>query len=453
MNATVLGLGVTGLAVVRHLVDSGARVTVLDDAPLGDAGAQVGALGAEVVCEPEPETVRRVVARSDLVVPSPGVRPSHPALVAAASADVPVHAEIDLAARLVRDAGRPVLFGVTGTNGKTTVTALVADLLRRSGRDAAAAGNIGHPLIDAVQEDHDVVVAEVSSFQLHYATEFAPRVAAVLNLAPDHLEWHGGTEAYAAAKARVFAAQAREDVLVYNADDANVVALVDGATSRRRPFSLDPGRSGSWRPSDGALVDPDGREIVALERLRRRRGPDLANALAAAACADAGGAGPDAIAAGLSAFDGFPHRVQLVGEAGGVRYVDDSKATNPHAAVHAAAGFDRVVLLAGGRNKGLDLGALAEAAPHLRSVVAFGEAADEIAEAFGATPVEVRRAATVPEAVGLASREARPGDVVLLAPGCASFDQYESYADRGDDFARAVAELPDFSPASPVVVG
>ena len=439
--ALVVGMGRSGEAVAGHLLAHGWRVIAVDDAPGAAGRERARALGVELVEHPAPDELRRLVESVDLVATSPGVPVRHPVFLAAAEQDVPVLGEIELA---WRDLDRPVV-AVTGTNGKTTVTTLIARMLVESGVAAIAAGNIGLPLSAAVGREVDVVVAEVSSFQLQFVDGFRPHVAVWLNLAADHLDWHPDVDAYVAAKARIWERQGDDDVAVVNADDPVVMAAAGSAPGRVVTFGLvGVGGSPMWTVVDGALCGPDG-PLVGLDELPRARGHDVANALAAAAAASAAGATVDGIRAALVGFEGLPHRLELVGEAGGVSWYDDSKATNPHAAAAAVAGFESVVLIAGGRNKGLDLGALAAGAPRIRAVVAIGDAAGEVAAAFdGLRPV--RTALSMDEAVLLAAAAARPGDAVLLAPGCASFDWYDSYARRGDDFARAVRSLLEDAP-------
>jgi UDP-N-acetylmuramoylalanine--D-glutamate ligase len=438
----VVGLGVTGEAVARRLAADGA-VTVVDDRPdapaFADRATALEALGVAVVGGPSDGQLSGLVAAADLVVPSPGVPEAHPVYRLAAGAGVPVHSEIELAAS-VAAARRLPLVAVTGTNGKTTVTTLIAEMLGAGGWRALAAGNIGRPLLDAVHDDIDVVVAEVSSFQLRFTDRFRPRVAVFLNVAEDHLDWHPTFADYVAAKARIFANQAGDDLLVFNADDAAVAGVAGTAPARSAAFTVGPDGAGGWRVEDGALVHPDGAALIAAADLARNGPHDIANALAAAAAAADLGVADDALRAVLATFSGLPHRVTPVGQSGGVTFVDDSKATNPHAALAALAGFDSVVLLAGGRNKGLDLGVLAREAGRIRAVVAIGEAAGEVEACFaGLRPV--RRAGSMAEAVRLGAELAQPGDTVLLSPACASFDWYTSYAARGDDFAREVQAL------------
>jgi UDP-N-acetylmuramoylalanine--D-glutamate ligase len=435
----VIGLAATGRAVVRRLTREGFELVVVEERPgaddYGDARREAETLGARVVEAPDLAELVRLVATARLVVPSPGVRDTHLAVRAAADAGVEVRSEVDLAG----ERSRVPIVGVTGTNGKSTVTTLIAAMLQASGVTATAAGNIGRPLIDAVDDDVAVLVAELSSFQLRFAPNLAPRVAVLLNLADDHLDWHGDRAAYEDAKANVFRHQHNTDLLVLNADDARVMRLSGGAVARRVAFSL-ASRPGCFRVDRGVLVGPDGAELVPVSELPANAPHDLANALAAAAAALEVGATVDGVATALRSFARLHHRVELVGQASGVRYYDDSKATNPHATLTAVSGFDSVVLLAGGRNKGLDLGVLRVLAPRLRTVVAIGEAAPEVEDVFdAATPVV--RASSMRDAVRHAAEIARSGDAVLLSPACASFDWYSSYAERGDDFAREVAAL------------
>jgi UDP-N-acetylmuramoylalanine--D-glutamate ligase len=435
-RALVVGLGVSGTAVARALAQRGYDVVVADDDP-GQAvrtrAAELAPLGVTVVIEPDRSTLDDLVRTADLVVPSPGVPPRHPVFASAAAHGVPVVGEVELASRWT---DRP-LVAVTGTNGKTTVTGLVTDMLVASGVAAAAAGNIGVPLVDAVAGPGDVLVVEVSSFQLQLTDQFHPRVAVWLNLAPDHLDWHPDLESYGQAKARIWARQSRDDVAVVNADDPGVMGWAATAPGRVETFGL----SGAGFHVDGEVLRTStGDEIVPVSALRRSLPHDVANALAASAAALAAGAELDGVRAAVRRWEGFPHRVTLVGDAGGVQWYDDSKATNPHAALAALRGFDSVVLVAGGRNKGLDLSVLAQAADRVRAVVAIGEAAPDVQQAFAAVK-PVALASSMDEAVRAAAAAAQPGDVVLLSPGCASFDWYRSYGERGDDFRRAVIEL------------
>jgi UDP-N-acetylmuramoylalanine--D-glutamate ligase len=436
----VIGLAETGLSVARVLRREAIEVTVVEDAPAPtdayrERVATVTGAGATLVERPDAARVAELVRASDLVVPSPLVRPSHPAIEAARAAGVPVRSEIDVAAAR---ATMPVV-AVTGTNGKTTVTSLIAAMLIASGVRAVAAGNIGRPLIDAVADEVDVVVAEVSSFQLEFAGEaFRPRVAVLLAVTPDHLDWHGSFERYADAKARITAFQSDDDLLVYDADDPRAAAIAATAGARRVGVSARADAAGCFRVVRDELVYPDGAPIAPVSAMARRLDFDRTNALTAAAAALEVGADLPGVSAALRDYATMPHRVALVGKAGGVEWYDDSKATNPDATRRAISSFESVVLLAGGRNKGLDLSVLARESDRLRGVVAFGEAGAEVEAAFIGTATPIERVQTMHDAVRVARGFAHPGDVVLLSPACASFDAYAGYAARGDDFAREV---------------
>lgn len=431
-TAVVVGFAVTGEAVTRALAARGWDVLVAEDRPHAGTAAAVAGTGAGYLAAPGPDELAGAVRGADLVVPSPGVPSHHPVFELAAAGGVDVTSELELAAGWD---DRPVV-AITGTNGKTTVTTLVEAALNASGVTAMAAGNVEVPLVAAIERDDvEVFVVEGSSFRLDRTRTFRPRVGTWLNVAPDHVDAHGSYEAYVAAKARIWAAQRPDDVAVANADDDVVMAHARRAPSRVTTFGL--GEGADHRVEGDALVLAGGDVLARSSELFRALPHDLANALAAAASAMPAGATLEGARAAVVGFRGLPHRVQLVGEAGGVRWYDDSKATTPHAALAAVRGFESVVLIAGGRNKGVDLGALATAGDRVRAVVAIGEAAGEVKDAFaGARPVAV--AATMDEAVAAAARLAQRGDAVLLSPGCASFDWYRSYGERGDDFARAV---------------
>jgi len=429
----VIGLGVTGRAVAAALVRRGREVVVVEDRPTETTADIAVAIGVELVAAPGADRVEALVARADRVLPSPGVPDGHPAVVAARRDGRPIHSEFDLA----REWDDRPLVAVTGTDGKTTVCTIVTDALVRSGRRAVTAGNTEVPLVAAIDDpDVELFVVEASSFRLGHTASFRPRVATWLNFSPDHLDVHASLEAYEAAKARIFAGQTPDDLAVVNAEDP-VVARHTGP-ARRTSFGLG---AGEWRLVDGVLRDPAGTPLLPVEALWRSLPHDVANALAVWATARGAGATDRAIAAALQEFPGLPHRVQTVAEHQGVRFVDDSKATVPHATVAAVRGFASVVLIAGGRNKGIDLAPLADVASHLRAAVAIGEAGDAVGAVLAGAGVHVRRADTMDDAVALAVDLARPGDVVLLSPGCASFDWYGSYGERGDDFARAVTDL------------
>jgi UDP-N-acetylmuramoylalanine--D-glutamate ligase len=433
----VIGFGVTGRAVARALLAGGDEPVILDDSCSPDAQEAAAALGLIVQPTPAPASLTSRLAGCDLVVPSPGVPVGHPVYDAATAAGVPVRAEIELAAEMARQAGRPQLVAITGTNGKTTVTTLVTAILQASGRSAVAAGNIGLPLIEAVATGTEVAVAEVSSFQLQFTETFHPEVSCWLNLAPDHLDWHPSLAHYRDAKARIWANQGPGDTAVINADDPMVVAASQSIDDGVRVVTFSLGPDSDFGIEGGHLAGPGGQLLISVDDLPRALPHDRANALAAAAVAISAGATPAGCHSGLARTQLLPHRVSLVGESDGVCWYDDSKATTPASVLAAVAGFPSVVLIAGGRNKGLDLTALAATVPPVRAVVAIGEATAELQSTF-ANLVPVMAAASMDAAVHAAAGVARDGDAVLLSPGCASFDWYSSYAARGDHFASIV---------------
>lgn len=433
----VYGLGVTGRAVARVLHGRGVAVVLADDRAGDEPDRLAGELGVPLHVAPARRELATLIDGVGLLVPSPGVPEGHPVIQTALEAGLDVRSELDLAAHWERE--RPFV-AITGTDGKTTVTTMVTRILERSSRRAVAAGNTEVPLVAALDDDVDVFVVEASSFRLRFAECFRPAVATWLNFAEDHLDWHPSVAAYEAAKRRIWEHQRPGDVAVVNLDDDVVRRAARTAPGVVRTFSLDAATGADYARRGSTLVGPGGTTISEVGRLPRSLPHDLANALAASATALAAGATVDACGDVLADFEGLPHRVSRVAEIDGVTYYDDSKATAPHATLAALEGFASAVLIAGGRNKGLDLTVLREAAGHLRAVVAIGESADEIDAAFaGARPVV--RAGSMSEAVRLAKALAEPGDAVVLSPGCASFDWYRSYAERGDDFVAAVGRL------------
>jgi UDP-N-acetylmuramoylalanine--D-glutamate ligase len=433
-RVVVIGAGVAGRGAARALRAEGAGVVVSDAKPKGELAPtdDLQVHGIDVAVGGHAETV---LDDATLVVVSPGVPPDAEIVRRAAERDLPVWGELELGARLCRTP----YAGVTGTNGKTTVTAMVEACARAAGIDAVACGNIGRSFPESAREEHDLLVVEASSFQLAMQTSFHPRVSALLNLAPDHLDWHGGYEAYAEAKALVHAGQEDGDVHVGNRDDPAAAEL-----SARAPCAIRWFRSGP--PVEGEVGYEDG-ELVARVDGEHRLGrvdtgrPGLReDAAAAAAVSLALGVDPDAAAAALATFRPAPHRGEEVAVVDGVRFVDDSKATNVHAAAAAIRGIEDAILIAGGRAKGADLTPLRDHAARLRAVVAIGEAAPRLVEIFdGLTPTIV--AASIEDAVRDAFALAAGGGTVLLAPACASWDQFTDYAERGDRFASAARSL------------
>lgn len=420
----VLGLGVAGEASARALVRSGARVTVVD-AKDGEAQRARAASLSDVTVLLGEETPD--LSSFDLAVLSPGIAPGSP-LWGAARAAKEVIGEIELAYRL----GIRAIAAVTGTNGKTTVTEMLAACLRAGGRDGVAAGNIGAPLVDAVG---DGIVAEISSFQAVTLAGFRVPVVVLTNIAEDHLDWHGSLAAYRAAKAHLLDAAERAAVV-----HVSCASLAPEVTTILYDAAA-PGDDGAGIADDAIIVR--GQRIVRVSDLRSQRRPFVEDAVAAAAAATLLDVAPEAIAAALRTYAPGRHRLEEVGSIGAIRFIDDSKATDPHACLAAIAAFDDAVLIAGGMNKGLDLGALRVAAPDLRAVVAIGDAADEIVAAFEGAGPPVEVATDMDDAVRRATRLAEPSGVVLLSPACASFDRFTSYAARGDAFVAAVTRLKE----------
>ena len=455
----VLGLGVSGRAARAALVERGAVVVTVDQRDPSADHDDAAALD---------------LGRVALVVASPGWRPSHPAVARAVAEGVPVWSEVELAWRLRADRrdghGPAPWLAVTGTNGKTTTVGMLTAVLTAAGLRAAAVGNIGTPVTAAATDPAlDVLAVELSSFQLHFTRSMRPLAAAVLNIAPDHLDWHGGLAAYAAAKARVY--HGAEVACVYDVSDPRLAGLVRDADipegARAIGFTSGLPEPGQLGLEGQALVDrafpgPDARtELADLDDLAHLGGPGgavapytVSNALAAAALARANGVGPEAVRDGLRRYQPAAHRSTPVATADGVAYVDDSKATNAHAAAASLAGFapGSVVWIAGGLAKGAQFGDLVvRRRDRLRGVVLIGtdqapwvEALSRHAPAIPVVRIDPADTGTVmTRAVDQARRLARPGDTVLLAPAGASMDQFASYEERGDVFARAVLAKTD----------
>jgi UDP-N-acetylmuramoylalanine--D-glutamate ligase len=433
-RAVVVGAGVAGAGAARALSAEGARVLVTDVRPEGalPSAAELRSLGVELRAGGHDPSH---LEDATLVVPGPGVPPDAEVLRWARARGLPVLGEMELGARL---ATAPYL-AVTGTNGKTTVVSMIEACLRAEGHDALACGNIGRSFPEAAREDHDVLVVEVSSFQLALQTSFHPRISVLLNVGPDHLDWHGTFESYAEAKARIHARQTGTDVHIGNRDDPVAAEISSRASCVRRWFREGP-------PDDGEVGYRD-EELVAriggthrLGAIDGERAGYREDAAAAAAASIAYGVEPAAAAAALARSRPGPHRGEVVATVDGVRFVDNSKATNVHAAAAAIDAAGDAVLIAGGRAKGVDLSPLREHGGRLRAVIAIGEAAPDVVDAFEGS-VPATRAGSIEEAVRDAFAAAAPGDTVLLAPACASWDQFADYAERGDRFAAAARSL------------
>ncbi|MBP1325543.1 UDP-N-acetylmuramoylalanine--D-glutamate ligase [Leucobacter exalbidus] len=468
LRVAVLGLGVTGFSVADTLVELGARVRVIYGTPDPDREKLLDVIGAERACiagnDEQLADLRAFDA--ELIVVSPGYRPDHPLTVWAAEHGVTVWGDIELGWRL-RDKTTRIAdwICITGTNGKTTTTQLTAHMLQAAGLRVTPAGNIGTPILDALRDPqgYDALVVELSSFQLERLGEISPFASACLNFADDHLDWHGSVEAYWAAKARVF--EHTQVACVYNRADLQTERMVEGADvvegARAISFGLDAPPPSGFGMVDGILVDrgfhTDRRneafELVTLEELEGRgiAQPHMVqNVLAASALARARGAEPAEIARAVLSFTPDAHRAEQLGEVAGVAYIDDSKATNAHAAEASLNALDRVIWIVGGLLKGVDIDALvARHAHRVRGAVVIGAERGEVLAALarhlGDKPVveitEADNDAVMAAAVTAAAGIAEPGDTVLLSPAAASMDQFSDYADRGRQFQAAVRSL------------
>lgn len=465
ISVGVLGVGIAGFAAADALMQLGANVTLIDSAKtekqeeragiLGSLGARVS-LGVSEL----PDT------RFDLIVTSPGLPPGHPFHLQAQARGIPIWGELELAWRLRNPDSAATWLCVTGTNGKTTTTLMLESILRAAGYRVSAAGNIGNSLVDVVMHDVlDVIAIEVGAPQLPFVSSMSPWAAVCLNLAPDHVDHFSGFDQYRSAKARVY--ERTQYAAVYNNADPATIEMVENADvvegCRAIGFTLGiPGLS-MLGVVDGALVDrafiPDRRdsaqELALVSDIHPQATHNIENALAASALARAfgvsreEGVAPAAVRAGLKGFTPAAHRITLVRELDGVRYVDDSKATNAHAAQTSLMSYPSVVWIAGGLAKGQDFDDLVRrAADRLRGVVLLGQDADIVAEALSRhapnvplITLDTRETSAMVDAVQHAHRMARSGDTVLLAPGCASWDMFTDYAHRGDVFASAVMDL------------
>jgi UDP-N-acetylmuramoylalanine--D-glutamate ligase len=439
----VVGLGRSGLAALQLLAARGARPIGNDkrsEAELGEVAARVRGIGAELAAGGHDEALFCSV---DRIVVSPGV-PALPALAAAERAGVPIASEVELASWFI-DA---FVIGITGTNGKSTVTSLVGEMCQRSGRPSFVGGNLGTPLVDVVDTpaaQGGYVVVELSSYQLERVERLRIQVGALLNVTEDHLDRYPSFAAYAAAKARLFACQRPGDSAVIPADDALVRKLAAASSASLHEFG---GSAGAVRVEQGVLTDSQTGPLLPVSALRISGAHNIANACAAALCARLAGVAKEHIVAVLGEFSGLPHRMVRVAEIDGVVYYDDSKATNVGASVAALDGLagsvERVVLIAGGKDKGGDYAPLRQRLERSgRAVVLIGEARPIIARALAGAAYPVETAESLEDAVVRARALAQPGDAVLLAPACASFDMFRSYAQRGDVFQAAVRELAE----------
>jgi UDP-N-acetylmuramoylalanine--D-glutamate ligase len=478
LRVTVAGLGLSGFSAADTLAELGAEVVVVDGADTPDTRGKADTLRIvgvrEVLLGPAHTQVLPDVggAAPDLVVTSPGWRPDQPLLAAAAAAGIPIWSDVELAWRVRERAGRKTAdwLLVTGTNGKTTTVGMTESMLLAAGQRAIACGNVGTPILDAIRdpEGWDTIVVELSSFQLHWTHHLEPAASVVLNVAQDHVDWHGSFEAYCADKAKVY--EHTRVACIFNENQPLTMRMVEQADvqegCRAVSFTTDTPQRSMLGVVDGILVDRAFHENRAHQALELGHLEDLgpiapkhqvANALAAAALVRAIGVPPEAVRDGLRAYRPGDHRIQLVAQADDVLWINDSKATNPHAADASLGAFKDVVWIAGGLPKGVEYDELVSRhAGRLRAVVLIGADPSELTGALrrhapdvpvlstvvgdtGTDPSDGHRAMVA--AVREADAVARPGDVVLMAPAAASMDQFTSYADRGNAFIDAVARL------------
>ena len=455
-HVVVVGLGASGLSAVRFLLPLGVRISVSEGGRLEDlAGDKVGWLREKGVFLETGGHSSELLASADCLLVSPGVPPALPALRAAAAKGIPLVGELALAPDFLKT---PVV-AVSGTNGKSTVTTLIGDLLTGSGKKVFVGGNLGTPLAEylAGPQECEVVVLEVSSFQLDSGEEFHPRVGVLLNITPDHLDRYASYEAYVDSKMSLFKNQQPGDVAVVNGDDPVIAGWLGKESGKKSPWPLlGEIRQYSARESTGMAASLSGTKVrivtqgeagkkteeYELAGTPLDQAPNTENAMAAILAVRALGCSPADIQQSLAGFAPLPHRLSLVDEINGVSYYDDSKATNIGAVYSALGGMkQQVVLIAGGRGKGGGYEMLRPLVREkVRAMVLIGEAREEMARAFAET-TRIAFAAEMDEAVRLASSMAEKGDAVLLSPACASFDMFRNYSHRGEVFARAVSRL------------
>ncbi|NKB41790.1 MAG: UDP-N-acetylmuramoyl-L-alanine--D-glutamate ligase [Ilumatobacter sp.] len=431
MRALVYGLGVAGGSTARAMQRRGWDVIAGDDFVTEGRSSLATELGIELLDAPDLKTLRLVLEGCDVLCPAPGIPEHHRVIDAAQATRTEIVSEIELAYRWEqeRPGGPRPMLAVTGTDGKTTTTLMAVAMLRAAGLSTVDAGNTETPLVDAIDEPHDAFVVECTSFRLAWTRDFRAEAAVWLNLAPDHLNWHASMDTYEIAKARIWAAQHDDDTAIAFTGAPNVMRRLQEAPGRRVTF----GRGGDYCLDETRLVGPCG-TITTTDAMRRSLPHDITNALAASAMVlEAGLADTCAIEQALANFSGPAHRLEHLGTHAGVDWYNDSKATTPHAAAVAVRAFDEIVLIAGGKDKHVDLAEMAVELERLRAVIAIGETRADVAGVFAGVDV-VETTEFLPAAVARAAEIAEPGTTVLLSPGCASLDQYHSFEDRGDHF-------------------
>ena len=432
----MFGLGVAGLAVANALHERGESVILADDQATKLHKDFARALNCEFIDATDEVAVVSTLKRITRLAPAPGISESHHVMATARQMGLTISSELELAYNIeeLRTGGPRPMLGITGTDGKTTTTLMTAAMLHAAGHKSLAVGNTETPLIAALNTDTQVFAVECSSFRLANCENFRTRASVWLNLAPDHLDWHTNMESYTSAKAQMWAHTRAGDVAVAPVDDAQILHVAHESTARTVTFGA---THGDYHAQDGRLNSPHG-SIMNIADMKRAMPHDITNALAAAAISiESGLVEPSHVARALSEFDNAPHRIEYVETIDGVQWFNDSKATSPHASAVAIKSFQNIVLIAGGRNKGLDLHELANQPERVKAVVAIGDDAQEIEKAFDGV-CRVVRGGSMQEAVRLARTLAVSGDVVLLSPACTSYDWYNNYMERGEDFMQCV---------------
>ncbi|HPD56846.1 MAG TPA: UDP-N-acetylmuramoyl-L-alanine--D-glutamate ligase [Smithellaceae bacterium] len=438
----VLGVGKTGIATAKFLAGQGAKITLTDEKPLNNWGTDFEQIARESWLKAaafDPAALDDVT----MVIPSPGFPPHNALLLEALKRKIPVMSEIELAYRFIKTP----LIAITGTNGKTTTTTLVGEILKKSGKNAFVGGNIGNPLIEyaAGAAEAEIAVAEISSFQLQWVEEFHPFVATLLNVTSDHINYHGSFEAYLKVKSRIFARQTKDDFAVLNADDPALQGLIPDIRARIALFS-----SARELPEGMFLRNKEiifqmrgfAREIYPLSIIKLPGLHNVENVMAAIMSARFCGIEQESIKSCIAAFRGLPHRLEFAGEKNAVKFYDDSKGTNVGSVIRALETFPAaVILLLGGRDKNGDFDALKTILPRkVKKVILFGEARERIDSLIGSSVEKIKKS-NLGDAIQEAYKNAAPGDIVLLSPGCASFDEFRDYKERGEFFKKAVRNL------------
>ncbi len=443
----VIGLGKTGIASARFLTEKGANVAVTDEKPLTELKGAIRELGNAYAnlefCRYDPDSLSRV----DLIIPSPGVPPSNILLTEAVNKKIPILSEIEIAYRFLK---MPMI-AITGTNGKTTTTTLIGNILKRGGKRGGekvfVGGNIGNPLIGYVErkQDDDYAVVEVSSFQLQWVQRFHPFISILLNTTCDHVDYHGSFEAYRMAKEKIFENQGESDLAILNADEPRSSTLAKDMVSQVQFFSSTTKVERGMFLENNMLVHittRGDREEYPLNMIKIPGLHNIENVMASIMAARYCGCPPASIVSAVEDFKGIPHRIEFTDEKNGVAFYDDSKGTNVGAVVRALETFARpIILLMGGRDKEGDFETLRPLVrAKVKELVIFGEARNRINDLIGGV-VKTSRVTKLKEAIEAAYRHSSPGDVVLLSPGCASFDEFSDYKERGRFFKDAVKNL------------